>query len=217
MKKKYNIIIHSRQIPVKLFLRHTRIKNHHHGVDYLRSKVRERCSILKLQSSLCSTESNIFTCRMYCTVTNQHIVTDLPLERIAYKYPPFTNTQLANFLLMCLGPTKSVGVSSSHAYLIVPCMLKLFTWTPVHMSWEQTSLSPVKRGTLAFIGQTLVLLFWRGKNYARITKSRLLSVLQQNLPIKAIRGGSTLNRISTKRTPVNACERQPFLPRNDNT
>ena len=46
------IVLGARHMFVKLFLRHTHLKNHHQGVDYLRAKQHERYTILKLRSSL---------------------------------------------------------------------------------------------------------------------------------------------------------------------
>ena len=55
-------------------------------------EVKERFTILKLRSSLRSIKSNCVTCRMFSAATLQPIVTDLPVERLAYQSPPFTNT-----------------------------------------------------------------------------------------------------------------------------
>ena len=55
---KHSIILDARHRFVKLFLRYTHVKNHHQGIDYLRSKVQERYAIFKLRSSLRTIESN---------------------------------------------------------------------------------------------------------------------------------------------------------------
>ena len=49
---KHPIILHARHAFVKLFLRHTHVKHHHQGFNYLRAKIQERYTILKLRSSL---------------------------------------------------------------------------------------------------------------------------------------------------------------------
>ena len=60
---KHPIVLDARHTFVKLFLRHTHLKNHHQGIDYLRSKVQERYAILKLRSTLRSINSNCVFCR----------------------------------------------------------------------------------------------------------------------------------------------------------
>ena len=82
---------------VKLFLRHTYLKNHHQCIDYLRSKVQERYAILKLRSTLRSIKSNCVLCRKFRAATIQLIMADLPKERLAYQSPPFTNTGVDYF------------------------------------------------------------------------------------------------------------------------
>ena len=71
--------------------------NHHQGIDYLRSKVQERYAILKLRSTLRSIKSNCVLCRKFRAATIQHIMADLPKERLAYQSPPFTNTGVDYF------------------------------------------------------------------------------------------------------------------------
>ena len=62
---KYPIVLDVRHAYVKLFLRHNHVKHHHQGFDYLRAKVQERYTILKLRSSLRSIKSNCVTCRKF--------------------------------------------------------------------------------------------------------------------------------------------------------
>ena len=57
---KHPIVLDARHTFLKLFLRHIHLKNHHQGIDYLRSKVQECYAILKtsfhtafLQIKLC--------------------------------------------------------------------------------------------------------------------------------------------------------------------
>ena len=49
---KHPIVLDARHAFVKLFLRHTHVKHHHQGIDYLRAKVQERYTILELRPSL---------------------------------------------------------------------------------------------------------------------------------------------------------------------
>ena len=94
---KHPIILNARHTFVKLFLRHTHVKHHHQGIDYLRAKIQERYTILKLRSSLRSIKSNCVTYRMFRAATTQPIMADLPVERLAYQFPPFTNTGVDYF------------------------------------------------------------------------------------------------------------------------
>ena len=91
---KHPIVLDARHTFVKLILRHTHLKNHLRGIDYLRSKVQERYAILKLRSTLRSTKSNCVLCRKFPAATIQPIMADLPKKRLAYQSPPFTNTGL---------------------------------------------------------------------------------------------------------------------------
>ena len=93
----YPIVRDARHNFVKLFLRHTHLKNHHQGNDYLKSKVQERYNILKLRSTLRSIKSNSVLCRKFRAGAIQPIMADLPKERLAYQSPPFTNTGVDYF------------------------------------------------------------------------------------------------------------------------
>ena len=75
---KHPIVLDARHNFVKLFLRHTHLKNHHQGIDYLRSNVQERYAILKLRSTLRSIKSNCLLCRKFRAATIQPIMADLP-------------------------------------------------------------------------------------------------------------------------------------------
>ena len=94
---KHPIILDARHAFVKLFLRHTHVIHHHQGIDYLRAKIQERYTILKLRFSLRSIKYNCVTRRMFRAATIQFIMADLPVERLAYQSPPFTNTRVDYF------------------------------------------------------------------------------------------------------------------------
>ena len=89
---KQPIVLDARHTFVKLFLRHSRLKNHHQGIDYLRSKIPERYAILKQRSTLRSIKSNCVLCRMFRAATIQPIMAELPKEILTYPSPPFNNT-----------------------------------------------------------------------------------------------------------------------------
>ena len=89
---KHPIDLEARHTFVKLFLRHTHLKNRRQDIDYLRSKVQERYAILKLRPTLRFIKSDCVLCKKFHAATTQTIMADLPKERLAYQSPPFTNT-----------------------------------------------------------------------------------------------------------------------------
>ena len=95
---KHPIVLDARHAFVKLFIRQNHFKHHHHqSIDYGRAKVQERYTILKLRSSLRSIKSNCVTCWKLRAATIQPFMADLPVERLAYQSPPFTNTGVDYF------------------------------------------------------------------------------------------------------------------------
>ena len=94
---KHPIVLDERHTVVKLFLRHTYLKNHNRGIHYLRSKVQEHLAIFKLRFTLLSIKSNCVLCRRFLAATIQLIMADLPKESLACQSPPFTNTWVDYF------------------------------------------------------------------------------------------------------------------------
>ena len=80
---KHPIVLDARHTFVKLFLRHTHLKNHHQGINYLRSKLQECYAILKLRTTMRSINSNCVWCREIRAATIQPIMAELPKERLA--------------------------------------------------------------------------------------------------------------------------------------
>ena len=91
---KHPIMLDARHHFLKLFVRHTHLKNHHQGIDYSRSRVQDGYAILKLRSTLRSIKSNCVLCRKFRAATIQPIMAELPKEKPAYKSPPFINTSV---------------------------------------------------------------------------------------------------------------------------
>ena len=111
---KHPIVQDARHTFVKLFLRHTHLKNHHQGINYLRLKVQQRYAILKLRSTLRSIKSNCVLCRKFRAATIQPIMAHLPKERLAYQSPSFTNTGVdyfGPFYVTVRRTTEKVGIS----------------------------------------------------------------------------------------------------------
>ena len=94
---KHPIVLDARHTLVKLFRRHTHLKNHHQGINYLRSKVQESFAILNLRSTMRSIKSNCVLCRNFRAATIQPIMVDLPKERPAYQSHLFTDTGLVTW------------------------------------------------------------------------------------------------------------------------
>ena len=90
-------MLDARHTFVKRFLRLTHLKNHHQGIDSLRSKVQERYDILKLRSALDSIKPNCIFCRKFRAATFQPIMAELQKAKLAYKSPLFTNTGVDYF------------------------------------------------------------------------------------------------------------------------
>ena len=124
---------------MKLFLGHTHVKHHHQSINYLRAKVQERYTILKIRSSLRSIKINCVTCRMFCAATIQPIMADLPVEGFAYQSPPITNTGIDyigpfyvtvrrttekrwGFLITCL-PTRAVYIEIVPSMDLISCVI----------------------------------------------------------------------------------------------
>ena len=92
---KHPIVMDARHTSVKLFLRHTHLKNHHQGIDYLGSKIQERYAILKLRSTLHSIKSN---CVFVESFAQQPFTSHVrPPKGETCIPPPLTNTGVDYF------------------------------------------------------------------------------------------------------------------------
>ena len=73
---KHLIVLDARNAFVKLLLRLNQVKHPHQGFDYLRAKVQERYTFVKLRSSLRSFNCNCVTCTKFRAATIQPIMPD---------------------------------------------------------------------------------------------------------------------------------------------
>ena len=80
---RHPIVLDACQTFVQLLLWHIHLKNHHQGINYVRSKVREFYAILKLRSTR---RSHCELCRKFLAATIQPIMADLPKERLPHQY-----------------------------------------------------------------------------------------------------------------------------------
>ena len=82
---------------VVLFLRHMHLKHHIDSVDYLHALMQQRIAVLKLFSTLCSKRFSCALCRKKKATPVQHMMANLPSERLGFQSPPFTNVSLDYF------------------------------------------------------------------------------------------------------------------------
>ena len=91
---KHPIILDGRHPLVYNFLRHMHLINHHEGNYYLRAPVQQQYVVLKLRSILRSIRFNCVFCKKRSTKPVQPMMADLPSQRLAFQWPPFTNVSL---------------------------------------------------------------------------------------------------------------------------
>ena len=89
---KHPIILDARHTLVRLLVRSLHHKHFHQGLDYMRSVLNMKYAILGLRRLLRSIENQCVTCRKRKASTIQPIISDLPVERLGYKQPPFNHT-----------------------------------------------------------------------------------------------------------------------------
>ena len=91
------IILDARQAIVRLLVRHVHLRKFHQGLDYMRAVVNLKYVLLNLQWLLRNIENTCVACRKRKAQTVSHIMTDLPIERLGYPQPPFSNTGVDYF------------------------------------------------------------------------------------------------------------------------
>ena len=94
---KHPIILDARHTLVRLVARSLHHKHFHQGLDYMRSVLNIKYAILGLRRLLRSIENQCVTCRKRKASTIQPIMSDLPVERLGYKQPPFNHTGVDYF------------------------------------------------------------------------------------------------------------------------
>ena len=94
---KHPILLDSRHPCVRLLLEHTHKKHCHQGVEYMRAIVQQKFAIVRLRATLRSIQSKCIVCRHRKAETLTPMMSDLPIERLAFRSPTFTNTGLDYF------------------------------------------------------------------------------------------------------------------------
>ena len=90
-------VLDSRHPKVRLFLENLHSNQCHQGVEYLRELIQQEYAIVKLKPTLRSIVSRCIICRKRKAKTLAPMMSDLPRERLAYKDPPFSNTEIDYF------------------------------------------------------------------------------------------------------------------------
>ena len=198
---KHPIVLDARHAFVKLFLRHNHVKHHHQGIDYLRAKVQERYTILKLRSSLRSIKSNCVTCKKFRATTIQPIMADPPVETLAYQFPSFTNTGVDYFGQFYVTVRRTTQKRWS---VLFTCLTTRAVHVEIVPSMDASScVMGVEHRPLFGLIMVITLLV-RRKNYARTSKRGTPSTSPWNLPTKALSGGSIRpvrhNKVASRRS-----------------
>ena len=94
---KHPIILDARHTLVRLLARSLHHKHFHQGLDYMRSVLNMKYAILGLRRLLRSIENQCVTCRKRKASIIQPIMSNLPVERLGYKQPPFNHTGVDYF------------------------------------------------------------------------------------------------------------------------
>ena len=88
---KHPIILDGRHTLVKLFVSDIHYCYQHQFLDYLRAVIHLAFAILYHRSLLKSIEVHCLICRKRKAKTVTHMMAELPVERLGYRQPPFTN------------------------------------------------------------------------------------------------------------------------------
>ena len=82
----------SRHLLIRLFLHFYPIKHEHQSVDYLRSFIHQQFVVLRLSSALrAHIETHCVCCRKRKAKTVTPMMSDVPVECLGYRQPPFSN------------------------------------------------------------------------------------------------------------------------------
>ena len=94
---KQPIILDALHAVVRLLVKHLHLRNFHQGLDYMRAVVNLKYVVLNLRWLLRNIENTCVVCRKRKAQTVTHMMADLPIERMGYKQPPFSNTVVDYF------------------------------------------------------------------------------------------------------------------------
>ena len=94
---KHPIILDGRHRVAHMLIRNMHFQHARQGLDYMRAVVQLKYIVLKLRWLLGNIENTCITCRKRKAKTVVSIMSNLPIERLGYKQPPFSNTGVDYF------------------------------------------------------------------------------------------------------------------------
>ena len=92
---KHPIILDAHHAVVRLLVQLLHVRNFHQGLDYMRALVNLKYVVLNLRWLL--RHNTCVVCRKRKAQTVIHMMADLPIERLGYKQPSFSNTGVDYF------------------------------------------------------------------------------------------------------------------------
>ena len=204
---KHPIILDARHTLVRLLARSLHHKHFHQGLDYMRSVLNMKYAILGLRRLLRSIENQCVTCRKRKASTIQPIMSDLPVERVGYKQPPFNHTGVDYFGPLYVPVRRSTEKDGDSFLLASPpglYTLRLYhLWTPVRVSWALNgSLRAVVRQARSgrIMARTSLV---RKRNYLPASRAGM-AWLRPFLHIKVLLGNLTRQAHPIMAAPGNA-------------
>ena len=105
---KHLIILDSRHPAVKLFLLKEHQEHHHEGVEFLRALIQRRFAIIRRRPALRSIKHNCILCRKRSADIVKPMMADLPVERLSFGNPPFSNSGIDYFGLLYVAVKRSI-------------------------------------------------------------------------------------------------------------
>ena len=94
---KHPIILDAGHAVVRLLVQHWHVRNFHQGLDYMRAVVNLKYVVLNSRWLLRNIENTCVACRKRKAQTVTHYMANPPIERLGYKQPPFSNTDVDYF------------------------------------------------------------------------------------------------------------------------
>ena len=94
---KHPVVLDGRHSMVRLLLEHLHKKHCHQGVDCLRALMQQRFAVVELRTTLRTIVCRCITCRKRRAEKLTPMMSDLLRERLAFKKPPFSNTDIDYF------------------------------------------------------------------------------------------------------------------------
>ena len=131
---KHPIILDGRHRVAHMLIRHMHFQHAHQGLDYMRAVVQLKYIVLKMRWLLGNIENTCITCRKRKAKTVVPIMSDLPIERLGYKQPPFSNTGVDYFGPFQVPIRRSTEKRWGFLFTCLTTRLEQFTSSWFHLS-----------------------------------------------------------------------------------